>query len=64
VVALKCFPLQFECAEMGEPEWRREMQFGKLSRDSKKSLAKLKKHYGSLGFKVLPGDDIMVAFAG
>jgi hypothetical protein len=49
---------------MGEPEWRREMQFGKLSRDSKKSLSKLKKHYGSIGFKVLPGDDIMVAFAG
>ncbi len=61
VVALKCFPLQFECAEMGEPAWRREMQFGKLSRDRKRSLAKLKKHYGSLGFKVLPAGDIMVA---
>jgi GNAT superfamily N-acetyltransferase len=64
VVALKCFPLQFECAEMGEPAWRREMQFGKLSRDRKTSLAKLKKYYASLGFKVLPGNDIMVAFAG
>lgn len=64
VVALKCFPLQFECAEMGEPEWRSEMQFGKLSRDRKRSLAKLKKYYASLGFKALPADDIMVAFAG
>ena len=64
VVALKCLPLQFECAEMGEPAWRREMQFGKLSRDRKTSLAKLKKYYASLGFKVLPGNDIMVAFAG
>lgn len=64
VVALKCFPLQFECAEMGEPAWRREMQFGKLSRDRKTSSAKLKKYYASLGFKVLPGNDIMVAFAG
>ncbi len=61
VVALKCFPLQFECSEMGEPAWRREMQFGKLSRDRKRSLAKLKKYYGSLGFKVLPVGDIMVA---
>jgi len=64
VVALKCFPLQFECAGMGEPAWRRKMQFGKLSRDRKRSLAKLKKYYASLGFKVLPGNDIMVAFAG
>jgi hypothetical protein len=64
VVALKCFPLQFERAEMGEPEWRREMQFGKLSRDHKRSSAKLKKYYGSLGFKVLPEDGVMVAFAG
>jgi len=64
VVALKCCPLQFERAEMGEPEWRREMQFGKLSRDHKRSSAKLKEYYGSLGFKALPGDDIMVAFAG
>ena len=64
VVALKCFPLQFECAEMGEPEWRREMQFGTLNRDHKRSSAKLKKYYGSLGFKVLPEDGIMVAFAG
>jgi len=46
---------------MGEPAWRREMQFGKLSRDRKRSLAKLKKHYGSLGFKALPAGDIMVA---
>jgi hypothetical protein len=40
------------------------MQFGKLSRDRKRSLAKLRKYYGSLGFKALPGDDIMVAFGG
>jgi hypothetical protein len=44
--------------------WSREMQLGKLSRDRKRSLAKLKKYYGSLGFKVLSRDDIMVAFAG
>jgi hypothetical protein len=64
VVALKCFPLQFERAELSEPAWRSKMQLGKLSRDRKRSLAKLKEYYGSLGFKVLPGDDIMVAFAG
>jgi GNAT superfamily N-acetyltransferase len=61
VVALKCFPLQFEGGQIGEPAWRREMQFGKLSRDRERSLAKLKKHYGSLGFKVLTADSIMVA---
>ena len=64
VLALKCFPLQFECAALGEPTWRRKMQFGKLGRDRKRSHAKLRKYYGSLGFKALPGDDIMVAFAG
>jgi hypothetical protein len=64
VVALKCFPLQFECAEMGEPAWCRRMELDKLSRDHKRSSAKLKKYYGSLGFKVLPESDIMVAFPG
>jgi hypothetical protein len=64
VVALKCFPLQFECAEMDEPAWCKRMEFGKLSRDHKRSSAKLRKYYASLGFKVLPGTDIMVAFAG
>ncbi len=64
VVALKCFPLQFEGAELDDPAWRRKMQLGKLSKDHKRSLAKLKKYYASLGFKVLPGTDIMVAFAG
>jgi hypothetical protein len=64
VVALKCFPLQFERTELSEPAWRRKMQLGKLSRDRKRSLAKLKKHYGSLGFMGLAGGDIMVAFVG
>jgi GNAT superfamily N-acetyltransferase len=64
VVALKCFPLQFEDKRMSEPAWRRKMQLGKLSRNRQRSSAKLKKYYGSLGFMVLPGDDIMVAFAG
>lgn len=63
-MALKCFPLQFESAEMGKPAWRRRMEFGKLSRDQKRSSAKLKEYYGSLGFKVIPRGDIMVAFAG
>lgn len=61
VVALKCFPLQFEGAGLDDPAWRRKMQIGKLSRDHKRSLAKLKKYYASLGFKVLPGTDFMVA---
>lgn len=64
VVALKCLPLQFECAEMGEPAWCRRMELGKLSRDHKRSSAKLRKYYATLGFKVLPGNDIMVAFGG
>jgi len=64
VVALKCFPLQFECAELHKSEWSRGMQFAKLSRNRKRSLTKLRKYYGSLGFKDLPRDDIMVAFAG
>lgn len=63
VVALKCFPLQFE-AMRDDPAWRRKMKFGKLSKDFERSLARLKKYYGALGFKALPGDDIMVAFAG
>jgi hypothetical protein len=64
VVALKCFPLQFEDKGISEPAWRRKMQLGKLSKDHKRSSAKLTKYYGSLGFKALPGDNIMVAFAG
>jgi hypothetical protein len=64
VVALKCFPLQFEGAELDDPAWRRKMQMGKLSKDHKRSLAKLKKYYASLGFKIIPGTDIMVAFVG
>lgn len=63
VVALKCFPLQFE-AMKDDPAWRRKMKFGRLSKDFERSLARLKKYYGALGFKALPGDDIMVAFAG
>jgi hypothetical protein len=49
VVALKCFPLQFEGPGLGDPGWRRKMQLGKLSKDEKRSLAKLKKYYDSLG---------------
>jgi GNAT superfamily N-acetyltransferase len=61
VVALKCFPLQFEGRELDDPAWRRKMQLGKLSKDPKRSLAKLKKYYASLGFKIIPGTDFMVA---
>jgi GNAT superfamily N-acetyltransferase len=64
VVALKCFPLQFEHKGISEPAWRRKMQIGKLSKDHERSSTKLRKYYGSLGFKTLPGNDIMVAFAG
>ncbi len=64
VLALKCFPLQFESAGISERAWRRKMELGKLSKDRKGSSAKLRKYYGSLGFKALPADDIMVAFAG
>jgi hypothetical protein len=56
--------LQFEDKGISEPAWRRKMQLGKLSKDHKRSSAKLTKYYGSLGFKALPGDNIMVAFAG
>ena len=59
-VALKCFPLQFEGAELDDPAWRRKMQLGKLSKDPKQSLAKLKKYYAALGFKIIPGTDFMV----
>ena len=61
VVALKCFPLQFEAGGFDDPAWRRKMQLGKLSRNEKRSLAKLKKYYAALGFKVIPGTDFMVA---
>jgi GNAT superfamily N-acetyltransferase len=61
VVALKCFPLQFEAGGFDDPAWRRKMQLGKLSRNEKRSLAKLKKYYASLGFRVIPGTDFMVA---
>jgi len=61
VVALKCFPLQFEGGGFDDPAWRRKMQLGKLSKDPKRSLAKLKKYYAALGFKIIPGTDFMVA---
>ena len=63
IVALRCFPLQFEGCD-DDARWRRKMKFGKLSKDFDQSLAKLKEYYGSLGFMPLPDSDIMVAFVG
>lgn len=61
VVALRCFPLQFEGRD-DDARWRRKMKFGKLSKDFDQSLAKLKQYYGSLGFMPLSDGEIMVAF--
>jgi hypothetical protein len=64
VVALKCFPLQFEVESVSENGWRSKMEFAKFSKDRKKSFAKLEKYYSLLGFKALPRSDIMVRYSG
>lgn len=38
LVALKCFPLQFESIENRQNDWRKEMKFERLSHDYRRSL--------------------------
>ncbi len=64
LVALKCFPLQFEPKQVSEREWRTKMKLEKFAKNRKKSFEKLKKYYGSVGFTLVPGTDFMVFYSG
>jgi GNAT superfamily N-acetyltransferase len=64
VIALKCFPLQFEAESVSENGWRSKMEFAKFTKDRKKSFTKLRKYYSSIGFRSLPRSNIMVRYAG
>lgn len=64
VIALKCFPLQFQVEWASENGWGSKMELAKFSKDRKKSFAKLRKYYSSLGFRALPRSDIMVRYSG
>lgn len=58
VVAIKPFPLQRECAE-DEDGWRQRMKLGDFENDFRRAAAKLKRHYGRLGFKSMKGTPFM-----
>jgi hypothetical protein len=64
LVALKCFPLQFEPKQVSEREWRTRMKLEKFAKNRKQSFEKLKKYYGSVGFTLLQGTDFMVFYSG
>lgn len=64
VVAMKPFPLQFEgwltISFGGKPEIKRTSS-PEEDREFRRATAKLREHYGRLGFVRVPGTDFMVA---
>lgn len=61
--AMKPFPLQFECKSTREEDAAEfdEYGFGRMSGDFRRSVAKLRAHYGRLGFVRVPRTKFMVA---
>ena len=61
LVALKCFPLQFEAVseDKTRDEWRRSLELNNLGKDHKHCRSKLQAYYEQLGFKKLRGTEIM-----
>lgn len=65
IVAMKPFPLQCEPKPDNET-WRARwnaLQLDALPKDHDEAAAKLRRYYKRLGFKLLPGSDIMVRSA-
>lgn len=63
VIALRCFPLQFE-SKFRETslmdEWDCLMRCDKLNMDAKASISRLMDYYSSIGFHHIPNTDIMM----
>lgn len=60
LVALKYFPLQFEHAGLWPREWQEKMRLEGYGRDRRASRAKLREYYARLGFRRVPGTEMMV----
>jgi hypothetical protein len=53
VVAIKPFPLQFECADVEPNEWKDCLNLSDFTKDNRQATAKLRRHYAKLGFKAM-----------
>ncbi len=62
LLALKSFPLQFECQNTHNEIslWHKNMQLDLLDKDEKTALSHLNQYYKSLGFTKINNDNIMV----
>lgn len=62
LIALKCFPLQFEAKHKHDvpDEWQKSIELEKFSKSRKTSWSKLEKYYSSLGFTKVRGTEIMI----
>jgi GNAT superfamily N-acetyltransferase len=60
VVAMKPFPLQFEAASLDDPKTCARLGFDQFNLTQSKATAKLRKYYGRLGFKKVPGSEMMI----
>jgi hypothetical protein len=62
LIALKAFPLQFECEPSAESEkaWRTKLDLTGFEHDEELSKDKLQSYYERLGFKKLPGSAFMI----
>jgi hypothetical protein len=64
LVAIKIFPLQFECHEPGKDGgWRQKLRLHDFERDEQTAALKLRKYYSRLGFRALPGTPFMFLWA-
>lgn len=65
MVCMKPYPLQFEAgyrdrARDRASEWDLQMRLSDFSENKKSSTATLQSHYAKLGFKRVPGTDLMI----
>jgi hypothetical protein len=60
VVALKPFPLQFLDSHGEESDWDKKLKLKSLAKDKRTAERKLRSYYSRLGFKSVPGTDLMV----
>jgi len=61
LIALKCFPLQFEAAKRSGPdEWDRKMETAQMGRNQRACQMKLEGYYSRLGFERVGRTELMV----
>ncbi|MEJ7804329.1 MAG: hypothetical protein WKG03_00190 [Telluria sp.] len=63
LVAIKPFPLQFECSMPSRDRWREQLKLSELGSRQDQATAKLRRHYGKLGFKHMRGSPFMFRLA-